>query len=169
MGGVQSAQDQKASRDMLAAKSRGRMDNNLGSSYNAMLAYGGHTGGDAVELNRIKSMSLQDYRGHSGMMSPTSRVRTAGSYLQQGGRSMPMLQNGDNGVADAEIEGGEAVLGNPNSVTMYGGADAKHASPAGFIAQGAKHGQTNNGGSEGIPLHSDEELYIGSDKLALDG
>ena len=153
---------------MLAAKSKGRMDNNLGSSYNSMLSLGGNYG-DARELNRVRNLPFQDFHSHSGSLSTNSFVRKAGSFMQEGGRSMPSLQDGDSGVADAEIEGGEAVLGNPNNVTMYGGAGAQNASPLGFTATGAKHGQSNNGGSEGIPLHSDEELYIGSDKLALDG
>ena len=52
---------------------------------------------------------------------------------------------------------------------MYGGADYNTASPVGFMAEGAQHGQMNAAGTEGIPIKSNQEMYIGSEKLTLDG
>lgn len=184
-------------------RSQGRYMNDLQTSYNPELAYGGALkpkisygeagdvvsynaypdpqAGDGIELARARSLGKSDTQfgrfanGAGGKLSSTSRVRRAG-YAQGGatntnyGSYMPNRYMQDGGeLADAEIENNEAVIGNPNSVNLFGGADAEHTSPLGFIAKGAQHNEKNSAGTSGIPMGSSEEMYIGSDKLTLNG
>jgi hypothetical protein len=131
----------------------------LTNSYNPELKRGGYVNSNSGTL----STSSKGIRLENG------KVQRFFNEKYQVGGIVPNLQKGDDGSADAEIEGGEAVIGNPQDVTMYGGASAEHSSPVGFMANGANHGQENEGGSEGIPLMSNSELYIGSKKLGLNG
>lgn len=134
----------------------------LTNSYNPQLKKGGY-------INRMDTFMSVNGKGVQQQGGNTIPYWNENKTKYQIGGSLPKLENGDNGVADAEIEGGEAVIGNPNDVTMYGGANAEHSSPVGFMANGANHGETNNAGTEGIPLMSNSELYIGSKKLGLNG
>jgi hypothetical protein len=79
------------------------------------------------------------------------------------------MQDGGEEV-NVEIEGDEAVVGYPDDVTMYGGADADTISSRGFMARGAKHSEMNDSGkSKGIPFHSDESKMIHSTVITNEG
>jgi len=52
---------------------------------------------------------------------------------------------------------------------MFGGASASKVSSKGFLANGARHGQKNAGGTEGIPMKTDESVYIASAKITEKG
>jgi hypothetical protein len=101
------------------------------------------------------------------------RKRRKGGFVNfRNGGPAEVLQDG--GEADVEIEGGEAVVsqnGRAEDTTLFGGAEAKNASPIGYMAQGAKHGEKNAAGSEGIPMSVEDPdgVYIASKKLGLDG
>jgi hypothetical protein len=145
-GGIKSAQQAAAHRKDVTDRGQGRLINGLSNSYNPEMARGGYVNGeaggiddyrtmspkagDAAELARVRNMPFTQFSSQRGSLSRNSRVRKAGSPVYATGGYAPNLHMQDGGAAaDAEIEGGEAVIGNPNAVDLYGGADASHTSP----------------------------------------
>lgn len=181
-GLVKSHQAQKAYKQELEEKQKGfeLQDNELKRSYNPMtMKRGGYTPQEQAEKRAAMNLKDRPVPTYSPYMSPKSPgIYKAGtnSYTPffnkraEGGPVKPRLKRQDGGPqAGVEIEGGEAVIGDPNNMTLYGGADASHSSSLGFMAQGANHGQMNEAGTEGIPMQADENAYIGSKRLGLDG
>lgn len=174
-GLIKSKQEADNYRNDMADRTRGRNVGTLGNSYNPEIARGGYVQSEAQIAKSYKNPNRPMSYSRSGGSNGVAYAGKPGyekffnEKYANGGGIQPTLKKMENGGADAEIEGGEAVLGNPQAVTMYGGADAKHSSSAGFMATGANHGQKNESGSEGIPLQSNEEVYIGSKRLGLDG
>lgn len=174
-GLIKSKQEADNFRSDMADRTRGRNVGTLGNSYNPEIRRGGYVQSEAQVAKSYKNpnrpLSYSRAGGSDGVAyaGKPGYERFFNEKYANGGGIKPTLKKMENGGADAEIEGGEAVLGNPQAVTMYGGADAKHSSSSGFMAKGANHGEKNESGSEGIPLQSNEEVYIGSKRLGLDG
>jgi hypothetical protein len=96
-----------------------------------------------------------------------------------GGGMGPRLEMQDSGQAPVEVESGEVAANprgqfNPRGVTLHGGADAESVSSRGMVFRGAKHGELNDAGTEGIPVSMDGQtnpdgMYIYSAHLRPDG
>ena len=176
-GLIKSFQDRKTFLNDLEDKQKPREVNKMYNAYNPQA----RSGGSLIQIE--KRLAERARMSPSSRMSVQTPINSKGVYnagtnnytpfwneKQKGGPVVkPFSMDDDYGMADVEIEGGEAVLVNPNLVTMYGGGKSSNESTYGFMAHGAKHGQINEAGSQGIPISSEEEAYIGSDHLGLDG
>lgn len=192
------SKNEREFKKQLEERAKPRQVGTLGTSYNPEMQYGGNTQyQQAAERQLVDRIRKNPYNTYSSgpAMTTTGRLPMAGtetSYMPQmknGGcttvssiksklRKMqeggPIQNVGMGAAADVEIEGGEAVYsknGMANASTLYGGATSDTNSSKGFMARGAKHGQTNEAGSEGIPMsvQDHEGNYVGSEKLGVDG
>lgn len=181
-GLIKSNQEKKAYQEELKEKQKGfTLTEDLKNSYNPMtMQKGGNISPYQAERNYVKRIAKNPvglgqsskqsvnspgiYKAGTNEYTPFMNKREKGGSIRKPRR---IMQAG--GDMPYEIEDGEAVLGNPNSAQLYGGADSSNESELGFIANGAKHGETNDYGSEGIPMDADEEMYVGSDAIGLDG
>lgn len=174
----------------LNERTKPRQVSQLGTSYNPEMGDGGDTLYEQMAVNNAKMGGVSDRFSGSFSESvsdagpgiqPIPTVKEKMKFggmatlnklkLQMGG---PTTQNNGSANADVEIEGGEAVFsqnGNADQASLYGGASASDSSSLGFMAEGAKHGQKNNAGSEGIPMEvgDSDGMYVGSKELGVDG
>jgi hypothetical protein len=99
--------------------------------------------------------------------STQGKYRNDSIYAKEGKRITPKRKDVDPNV---EIEDGEIVLANPEQIVLHGNADTSLESRYAAKYHGDKHGEdTDKDGMEGIPLTSEDEAYVASDYLGLDG
>lgn len=194
---IKSITDAKQYKNDLADANKADNIGNLSSGYNPQLAKRGGYIQDVEKRYAQSRSNLQPHEysffGRDKVNKDSTGIGKAGfdnrpapvvngnspykyfNEMKHGGMYRPNYEMEDGGEANVEIEDGEAVIGNPQGMTLHGGAKSNTESPMGMMVSGAEHGQKNAAGTEGIPVSfhkpslNPEGAYIGSKYLRPDG